>query len=84
MIKTYIGLHVKYPLFLSDFNETELSRQIFDRYSNIRFYEILSSGSRAVSCGQTDGWMDRQAHMTKLTDDFRNFVNAPKIEPSDS
>jgi hypothetical protein len=22
MIKMYIGLHVKYPLFLSDFNET--------------------------------------------------------------
>ena len=22
MIKKYIGLHIKYPLFLSDFNET--------------------------------------------------------------
>jgi len=25
----YIGLHGKYPLFLSSFNELELSRQIF-------------------------------------------------------
>jgi len=29
-----VGLHVKYPLFLSDFKEIELSRQIFEKYSN--------------------------------------------------
>jgi hypothetical protein len=29
------GLHVEYPL-LSDFNETSIFRQIFEKYSNIR------------------------------------------------
>jgi len=28
----YIGLRVKYPLFLSDFNEPEFSEQIFEKY----------------------------------------------------
>jgi hypothetical protein len=28
----YIGVHVKYTLFLSGFNELERSRQIFDNF----------------------------------------------------
>jgi len=34
----------------------EFSRQkdIFEKYSNIKFYENPSSGSRVVSCGRTD------------------------------
>jgi hypothetical protein len=32
----------------------EVSRQIFDKYSHIRFNENLSSGSRVVPCGRTD------------------------------
>jgi len=32
MMKIYIGLHVKYTLFLSDFNETLICRQIFEKY----------------------------------------------------
>ena len=70
----YIGLDVKYPLFLSDFNELEFSGQIFEKYSDIKFNEIPSSGSRVVPTGQTD----RQATMTKLTVPFRNFAKAPK------
>ena len=66
----YKGLHIKYPLFLSDFNKVEFSRQIFEKYSNIKFYEILTSGSRVVECGQTG--------MTKLIVAFRNFAEAPK------
>jgi hypothetical protein len=50
----YIGLHVKYPLLLSDFNDTLISRQILEKYSNIKFNENPSSGSRVVSCGRTD------------------------------
>ena len=46
----YIGLHVKYLFFLSDFNEI----WIFEKYSNIRLHENLSSGSRTVPCGRTD------------------------------
>jgi len=40
----YIGLHVKYPLFLSDL-KLQFSRQIFEKYSNIKFYEIRSVGA---------------------------------------
>jgi len=36
----YIGLHVKYTLFLSDFNDFELSPQIFGK---ILKYELSSS-----------------------------------------
>jgi len=38
----YIGLHVKYPIFLSDFNEN----LIVDRYSDIKFHENPPIGSR--------------------------------------
>jgi len=57
-IKISIGLHVKYPLFLSDFNESRIFRQIFVKYSNIKFHENPSSVSR-VPCGRMDGQTDR-------------------------
>jgi hypothetical protein len=41
----------------------EFSRQIFENFSNIKFYQNPSSGNR-VPCGQTD--------MTKLIVAFRN------------
>jgi hypothetical protein len=59
----YIGIHVKYPLVLSDFNETEFSRQIFEKYPNIELNGNLSSGSRVVPCGQTDGRADGETGM---------------------
>jgi len=37
----------------------EFSRQIFEKYSNIKFHENLSSVSRVVWCGQKEKWMDR-------------------------
>jgi hypothetical protein len=51
----YIGLHVKYPLFSSDFNETSFFRQIFEKYSNTKFHENPSSGSRVVPDGHDEG-----------------------------
>jgi len=48
----------------------ELFRNIFGKYSNIKFHVNPSSGSRVVPCGQTD--------MKKLIVVFRNFANAPK------
>jgi hypothetical protein len=65
----YIGLHVKYPLFLSDI-KLKFSRQIFKKSPNIKFHETPSSGSRVVSCGRTD--------MAKRTVAFSNFANATK------
>jgi len=69
--KMYIGLHVNYPLFMSDFNDIGIfSGQIFEKSSNIKFYENPSSGSRVVPCGRTD----RQIYITKLIVAFRNFA----------
>ena len=47
----------------------DLSRHIFEKYSNIKFHSTLSSGSRVVPSGRTD--------MTKLIVVFRNFANVP-------
>jgi len=43
----YVGMYVKYSLFLSDFHKIEFSRQTFEKYSNIN-----------VRCGRTDGRAD--------------------------
>jgi hypothetical protein len=51
----------------------EFSRQVLEKYSNTKFHENPSIGSRVVSCGQTD--------MTKLIVALRNFANAPKMCP---
>ena len=72
----YIGFHVKHPLFSSNLVKLEFFRQIFEKYSNIKFHENPSSGSRVVPCGQTD--------MTKLIVAFRNFANAPNKGPTES
>jgi len=48
----------------------EFSRQVFEKYPNIKFHENPSSGCRVVPCGQTDGH-------DKLMVAFRNFANAP-------
>jgi len=55
----HIGLHVKYLLFLLDFNETGLSGHIFEKYSNIKFHENLFCGSQVVPIGWTDRQTDK-------------------------
>jgi hypothetical protein len=48
----------------------EFSRQTFEKYSNMRFHEKLSSGTEPCRAnGQTD--------LLKLIAAFRNFVIAP-------
>jgi hypothetical protein len=45
----------KVPVFIVRFlMKFEFSQHIFDKYSNIKFRESPSSGSRMVPCGQTD------------------------------
>jgi hypothetical protein len=51
----YIGLHVKYPLFSSDINETWFFRQTFEKYPNTKFHENPSSESRVVPEGHDEG-----------------------------
>jgi hypothetical protein len=38
----------------------EFLRQIFEKYSNIKFHENPSSGSQIVTCGRTDEQTGRQ------------------------
>jgi hypothetical protein len=70
----YTGRRVKYPLFLSYFNETLSFSTDFRKYSNIKLLENPSNGDRVVPCGRTD----RQTDMTKLIVTFRNLASAPK------
>ena len=72
--KMYIGLLVKYPLFLSDYNETWIFLTFFlEKYSSTKFHKIPSSGSQLVPCRRTDGRTD----IMKLIFAFRDFANAP-------
>jgi len=61
----YIGLHVKYPLFLSDFNGTWIFST--DVRKTLRYQISWISVQWEPSCSmQTDGQIDRQTDMTKL------------------
>jgi len=51
-----------------------LSTDFKKKSSNIEYPENMSSWSRSVPCGHTDG----QTNMMKLTVTFWNFVNEPK------
>ena len=72
MIKNiYIGLHVKYPLYLSDFNDTEFSWQFLIHNQISNFMEICPVRAEFFSAnGQTD--------IMKLIVTFFSFANVPK------
>jgi hypothetical protein len=53
----YIGLHVKYPLFLSDLN---FSRKIFEDYPITKFNDNSSYDNRVVPMWP-DGPTDKEA-----------------------
>jgi hypothetical protein len=66
----YTGLHVKYLLYLSDFNATSIFPTDFRKVLiYIKFNESPSSGSRVFPLGRTE--------MTKLIVAFRSFAKAP-------
>ena len=71
----YIGLHVKYPLFLSDFNQTGIFLKCFRKIAKYKSRENSYRGSRVFVRGQTGGWTD----ITELIVTFRNFANARKL-----
>ena len=71
------SVHVKYPLFLTDFNETWFffSRQTFPKNTKIsNFMKIRSLAAKLFLCGRTN----RRTDMTKLIVAFHNFENARK------
>ena len=70
----YIGVHVKYPLFLSRFNETCIFSTVFSKIPQItKFHKNPSWGSKVHADRRTG-----PTGMTKPTAAFRNFANAPK------
>jgi len=70
----FIGLHAKYPLFLSGFNETLTSERFSGekKCSNIKFRENPLGGGRIIACGQTDRHDEANSRF------FAIFANAPK------
>ena len=61
----FIDLHVKYPLFLSDFNDLEFSPYFFEKSSVINFHENLSSGNGGVPCRPRNGRAEGQTRHDK-------------------
>jgi hypothetical protein len=59
VIKINIGLHVKDPLFLLDFNETWICSRDLKKIPKYTITESLSSGSRIIRCGQRNGQTER-------------------------
>ena len=50
----YTGLHVKYPLFLSDFKVTWIFSTNFENKSNTKFNQNPFNRSQVVPCERTD------------------------------
>jgi hypothetical protein len=48
--QTYIDLHEKHRLFLTDLMKLDSSQQNFEKYSNIKFHETPFSGVRVSPC----------------------------------
>jgi len=68
--KMYIGLHVKHPLFLCDFNETRIFLTDCQKVLVSNFMKILPVGVELFHAL-------RRTDVRKLVVAFRNFANAP-------
>ena len=51
---------IKQPLGLKTVNESSIFKTNFGKYSNIKFHDNLSRGSRVVPCRWRDRQTDRQ------------------------
>jgi hypothetical protein len=74
ILKMCIGLRVNYPSFLSDFDETWFSRQIFEK-KNRQTSNFMNIRLVVAELFHTN----RSTDMTNLIVAFRNFENAPKM-----
>jgi hypothetical protein len=70
--KNCIGLHVKCPIFLSDFSECCIFSDRFSKKTQIpNLMQICPKGAELFRA-------DRRRDITKLMVAFRNFANSPK------
>ena len=70
----YIGLHTKYHLFFTDFNETRIfSTEFLKKIFKKNFMKIRPVGAELFQ--QTGGRTDRHDECNSR---FRNFSDAPK------
>ena len=67
----HTGLHIKYRLFLSDFNETWILSTDFRKILKIYLMKIPPVGAELFH-------VDGRRHMKEPISAFRNFVNATK------
>ena len=72
----YIGLYIKYRYSCQILMKLEVSRHIFEKFSNIKLYINPPIGSRVAPCGRT--------YITKLIVVSRNYANAPNHLPKHS
>ena len=75
MKNVYFFHHVIYPLFLLDLMKLDLSRHIFENYSNIKFHKNPSSGRRVFPCEWTDILDEANSHVSQLFGKGRNEVH---------
>jgi len=82
MIKKYAGLHVKYPLFLSDFNKTLMFSAVFRKilkyqisWKFVRWEASCSMWTVGRRVGRTDRGKDIHDNLIVA---FGNFTIAPK------
>jgi hypothetical protein len=68
----YTGLQVKYPLFLSDFNETSIFSTDFRKLLRIKFYKNPFIWSRVVVCGVTDRHGEANRRFSQLWERTQN------------
>ena len=66
----YVGLHIKYPLFLSDFNEMNFLARLLKDPEISNFMRLHLVGAKLF---HADGWADRQTDRMKLLVAFHNF-----------
>jgi len=68
--KSYIGLHVQYPLLFSDFKETSIFLDIISK--NLQKSNLMKIRPVGAALFHTD----RQTDMTKQIVAFRNFAKS--------
>jgi hypothetical protein len=71
--KKHIGLHVKYRYSCQILVKLEFYRQIFEKYSNIKFHENPSRGSVVASRGRKDRHDEADSRF------FFNFAKTPYL-----